>query len=111
MPQFKVSSDVCSGLRDGMQPPKVHLTRGALARMYVKGDLHQQAIAELRSAIAEDPQRFDLQVSLAQMYAQSGQNAKAIDTCGTIINKLPYCLNANLVLAELLEVYRSCRRS
>ena len=52
------------GLRDGMQPPKVHLTRGALARMYVKGDLYQQAIAELRSAIAEDPQRFDLQVFL-----------------------------------------------
>ena len=67
------------GLRDGMEPPKVHLTRGALARMYVKGNLPQQAIAELRSAIAEDPQRFDLLVALAQMYTQSGQNAKAID--------------------------------
>ncbi len=90
------------GLRDGMEPPKVHLTRGALARMYVKGDLHQQAIAELRSAIAEDPQRFDLQVSLGQMYANSGQDAKAIETCGGIISKLPYCLEANRILAQLL---------
>ena len=95
------------GARDGMQPPKVHLTRGALARMYVKGDLYQQAIAELRSAIAEDPQRFDLQVFLARMYAQSGQDAMAIETSGSIINKLPYCLEANRILAQLLETAKS----
>jgi tetratricopeptide (TPR) repeat protein len=91
------------GKRDGMEPPKVHLTGGALARMYVKGNLHQQAIADLRSSLAEDPNRFDLRVYLALMYAQSGQDAKAIETCGSIINKLPYCLEANRILAHILE--------
>jgi len=91
------------GRRDGMEPPKVYLTRGALARMYVKGNLHQQAVAELRAAIAEDPQRFDLRVYLAQMYAQSGDQVKAIETCGSIVSKLPYCIEANRLLAQLLE--------
>ena len=71
--------------------------------MYVKGNLHQQAVAELRAAIAEDPQRFDLRVYLAQMYVQSGEQVKAIETCGSIISKLPYCLEANRILAQLLE--------
>jgi len=91
------------GRRDGMEPPKVHLTRGALARMYAKGNLYPQAIAELRAAIAEDPQRFDLRVLLAQMYSQSDDQAKAIETCGSILSKLPYCLVANQILADLLE--------
>ncbi len=91
------------GKRDGMEPPKIHLTRGALARMYTKGNLYQQAIAELRAALAEDPQRFDLQTFLAQVYFQSGKTAKAIEVCGTILKKLPYCLDANLLIAQLLE--------
>jgi hypothetical protein len=33
--------------------------------MYSKGDLYQQAVAELRSALAEDPERADLLVVLA----------------------------------------------
>ena len=36
------------GRRDGLEPHKVRLTRGALARMYAHGELYQQAIAELR---------------------------------------------------------------
>jgi len=91
------------GKRDGMEPPKIHLTRGALARMYTKGNLYQQAIAELRAAIAEDPQRLDLQTFLAQVYFQYGETAKAIESCGTILKKLPYSLDANLMLVQLLE--------
>src|SRR5512146_2083493 len=56
------------GHRDGLAPPRVRLTRGALVRMYVKGDLYQQAIAELQAALSEEPQRDDLLVLLAKMY-------------------------------------------
>src|SRR5512135_2403944 len=31
------------GRRDGIEPQKARLTRGALARMYARGDLYQQA--------------------------------------------------------------------
>jgi len=92
------------GRRDGMQPPKVRLTRGALARMYSKGGLFDQAIAELRAAISEDPNRPDLQLLLAQMFYQTSQRVEAIDTCVNIIKKIPYCLEANRILAVSLPV-------
>jgi cytochrome c-type biogenesis protein CcmH/NrfG len=88
--------------RDGMQPPKVRLTRGALARMYAKGGLFDQAIAELRAAIAEDPNRLDLQLLLAQMYFETSQHVEAVDTCANVLKKLPFCLVANQILAACL---------
>ncbi len=91
------------GRRDGMQPPKVRLTRGALARMYAKGGLFDQAIAELRVAISEDPNRPDLQLLLAQMFYQTSQRVEAVETCGNIIKKIPYCLEANRILAVSLS--------
>ena len=90
------------GRRDGMQPPKVRLTRGALARMYAKGGLFDQAIAELRAAISEDPNRPDLQLLMAQMFYQTSQRVEAVDTCVNIIKKIPYCLEANRILAVSL---------
>lgn len=90
------------GLRDGLTPQKIQLTRGALARMSAKSNLYSQAIAELRSALTDDPQRPDLQVVLAAMYAQTGARIEAIETCNALVSKLPYCMEANLLLAELL---------
>jgi tetratricopeptide (TPR) repeat protein len=90
------------GRRDGIQPPKVRLTRGALARMYAKGGLFDQAIAELRGAISEDPNRPDLQLLLAQMFFQISQRVEAVETCVNILKKLPFCLAANQILAVCL---------
>lgn len=105
------------GRRDGMQPPKVRLTRGALSRMYAKGGLFDQAIAELRAAISEDPNRPDLQLLLAQMYFQISQRVDAVETCVNILKKLPYCLVANQILAvslpeaEQSEVIKNYRQN
>jgi cytochrome c-type biogenesis protein CcmH/NrfG len=90
------------GRRDGTQPPKVRLTRGALARMYAKGNLYDQAIGELQAAITEDPNRTDLQLLLAQMYYQTSQRVDAVETCVNILKKLPICLEANRILAVSL---------
>ncbi len=87
------------GRRDGMQPPKVRMTRGALARMYVKGGLYDQAIAELRAAIAEEPNRPDLQVLLAQMFYMTSQRIEAVETSVNILKIIPMCLEANRILA------------
>jgi len=91
------------GIRDGMEPAKARLTQGALARMYAKGGHFKQAIAELRNTLAQDPNRPDLLVPLAEMYANNGQNVEAIQTCSTVLRELPYCLKANRLLAQLLE--------
>jgi tetratricopeptide (TPR) repeat protein len=90
------------GIRDRVEPPKVRLTRGALARMYARGDLYQQAISELRAGLAEDPDRADLQVMLARMYFMAGQRVEAVEVCSTLLKKLPYCLEANRIIAAVL---------
>jgi tetratricopeptide (TPR) repeat protein len=90
------------GRRDGVEPPKLRLTRSALARMYIKGGLYGQAIAEIRSALAEDPDRPDLQTLLASALLDSGAIQEAADICSTLLQKLPYCMEANRVLGLAL---------
>jgi len=46
--------------RDGSAPPKIGLTQGALARMYVKSGIYTQAIGEIRSALSKETYRPDL---------------------------------------------------
>jgi cytochrome c-type biogenesis protein CcmH/NrfG len=91
------------GRRDGIEPPKIRLTRGALARMYAHGNLYDLAIAELLAALSEDPQRYDLMVLLAKMYFQADKKIEAAETCTKILEKLPYCLEANRLLTNILE--------
>lgn len=90
------------GRRDGIEPPKVRLTRGALVRMYARGELYQQAIGEIRTALSEDPKRVDLEVILARMYFLSGLKVEATEVCSRLISKLPFCFEANRILAEIL---------
>ncbi|MCH7609572.1 MAG: tetratricopeptide repeat protein [Chloroflexi bacterium] len=89
--------------RDGLEPHKVRLTRGALARMYAHGELFAQAITELRSALQEDAERPDLQVLLASMYWQTDQRSDAIAISNQILEKLPYCAEANRIQAANLQ--------
>jgi len=89
------------GRRDGMEPPKVRMTRGALARIYVQGELYPQAITEIRSVLAEDPQRADMQVLLALSYFRSGQKSDTVDLCNQLLKRYPYCLDANRIMVEL----------
>jgi len=90
------------GLRDGMEPPKIRMTKGALAQMYAKSDLYDQAIAEIRSHLSTEPNRADLLILLAQMYAKNGQTTEAIDVCSSLLQRFPYSLDANRLLSELL---------
>lgn len=90
------------GRRDGTEPAKIRLTRGALVRMYARGNLFQQAITEAKAALQETPQRPDLEVLLAKMYYSSGQKVEATNTCSSILGKYPYCMDANRILAQLL---------
>jgi tetratricopeptide (TPR) repeat protein len=91
------------GRRDGMEPPKIRLTRGALAQMYARGNQFAQAIVEIKSVLAEEPQRMDLQVLLARVYSKSGLKVDATDMCANLIKRYPYCLDANRVMVEVLN--------
>ena len=90
------------GRRDGVEPPKIRLTRGALAHMYVQGELYNQAISEINAVLANDAQRTDMQVLLAKAYFRNGQKAEATDICTQLLRRFPYSFDANRVMVELL---------
>ncbi len=87
------------GQRDGTEPAKIRLTRGALVRMYLRGNLHTQAIAEARAALKEEPSRSDLKVILARAYNLAGLKSESIDLAHQLLAELPYCLEAHKILA------------
>jgi tetratricopeptide (TPR) repeat protein len=90
------------GRRDGVEPQKIRLTKGVLVRMYARSRLFPQAIAEAQAALAEDPSRTDLELILAQMYFQSNQKLDATEIASKVVTKLPFCLEANRILSEVL---------
>ncbi len=90
------------GRRDGVEPQKIRLTRGALVRMYARTNLFPQAIAEARAALEEDVNRIDLQIILARLLLQTNQKVEASELCSRIITKYPFCLEANRILSEIL---------
>ena len=90
------------GRRDGMEPPKIRMTRGALAHMYVQGELYPQAIAEIRAVLSEDAERADMQVLLARAYFRGGQKADASDMCAQLLKRYTYCFDANRIMVDIL---------
>ena len=89
------------GLRDGEKPSKIRLTRGALVRMYARGELFQQAISEIKAILEEDPKRKDLEVILAKMLYFSGSIEESITLCDQILEKTPYCFEVNRIMQEI----------
>ena len=87
--------------RDGIEAPRIKLTRGALGRLYAKDGLFQQAIAEFKSLLEEDCDLIDIQLALAEALWRDGQRREAASTCQDILEKLPHCLKANLILGEI----------
>ena len=90
------------GRRDGVQLPRIRMTHGALAHMYVKGELYAQAISEIKSVLKEDPGRNDMQALLARAYYKSGAKNDAAEAASALLRTEPYCLDANCILVEIL---------
>jgi len=90
------------GRRDGVSPPRIRMTRGALAQMYVQGELYPQAISEIKSVLKEDPGRSDMQSLLARACYRSGQKNEAAEVASSLLRRYPYSFDANRVLVEIL---------
>ena len=89
------------GRRDGYEPSKIQLTRGALARLYAKGALFDQALAELTQALAIEPDRVDLLALLAELLWDNDHALKAGEVAARLLKHLPHCLLGNRILGEL----------
>ena len=88
--------------RDGVQLPRIRMTHGALAHMYVKGELYPQAISEIKNVLKEDPSRVDMQSLLARAYYHSGAKNDAAEAASAVLRSEPYSLDANRILVEIL---------
>jgi len=89
------------GRRDGVMPERPALTRGALARLYMNGELYSEAAVELRALLAMEPDRVDLQAMLIEALWRDEQRLEASETASKLLEKMPYCLDANLILGEI----------
>lgn len=89
--------------RDGADraPSRIQLTRGALARQYMQGQLYEQAIAELRAALIQQPERLDLQTLLAEALWAARHEVEAGEVAIELLKRLPNNLAANRIMAQL----------
>ena len=88
--------------RDGKKKDRLYLTRGALGRLYARNALHERAIAEFNDILEADPRLPDIQVALAESLWREGRRLEAVEACLNILQELPFCLKANLILGEIL---------
>ncbi len=86
---------------EGHDPKRLQLTGGALARLYLRGDLLSRAIAELRGLLEEHPDRVDLRMTLAEALWRRGDRMQAAQACQEILGLQPFNLTANLILGEI----------
>ncbi len=87
--------------RTGVSPARLRLNRAALGRLYMRNSLFERAIAEFQAVLSQEPDRIDIQVALVEALWHAGQHLDALDTCQTILEDLPSCLKANLILGEI----------
>ncbi len=88
--------------RDGDAPPRLSLTRAALARLHMRAALFQQASAELTQLVAAYPNRVDLKLALAETLYRNASVVEAAALCREVLATLPFCIKANAILADAL---------
>lgn len=88
-------------VREGVERPRLKLNRAALGYLYLKGGLYPQAAAEFGEILADDPERVDIQLALAEAFWRDNKHREAAEVCQDLLNKMPNCLKANLLLGEI----------
>lgn len=79
----------------------IKMTCAALGRTYLRGGLYAKAMGEFREIVSQKPYRFDLRVALAQALWQDRRREEAEVVCIGILQELPHCLKANLILGQI----------
>jgi tetratricopeptide (TPR) repeat protein len=82
-------------------PVRIPMTRGALARIYFKGKLYEQAINEIQQGLEQTPDRIDLLVIYALALWRSEHHDEAADIAMTVLESLPDALEANRIMASI----------
>ena len=82
-----------------VQPGPPPLTRAALARIHLRGGLHEHAAVEARAVLARDGESPQTQLTLAEAFWRAGDAASAAAAANDILEKSQDCVAANLLVA------------
>ncbi|QPC82895.1 tetratricopeptide repeat protein [Phototrophicus methaneseepsis] len=80
---------------------RIHLTAGAAAGQFINNELYDQAINTLTQTLVQSPDRPDLKLLLAKALWHSEHYVDAAEQALDVLKSLPYCVTANMLLAEL----------
>jgi Flp pilus assembly protein TadD len=87
-------------LRDGYAPGRLQLNRAALARVYMGNGWYDRAVVELKAELEREGDRLDLRSAFAVALWGAGQRRDAVRVASDLLEELPFCLKANLILGE-----------
>ncbi|MCB0035252.1 MAG: tetratricopeptide repeat protein, partial [Anaerolineales bacterium] len=87
--------------RQKQQSSGVGISRAALGILHFRSRLYRQAIQELTAVLKEQPERLDLLVLVAEAYWRLDHHVEADKVSQQILAKLPNCIKANAILAEI----------
>ncbi|MFQ3630614.1 tetratricopeptide repeat protein, partial [Roseiflexus sp.] len=85
----------------GSEYAHLRLSRAGLARLYAKGHMLPQAVSEFRQVVADQPDRLDSRVALAEVLWRDEQEEEAADVCRAILAQHASVLKANLLLGYI----------
>jgi len=79
--------------------PHFMFSRAGLARLYMRGDLLLQAIQEWETVLNISPDRLDARIGLLEALWREGLNERVEQMAKQILQDIPTCLKALLLLA------------
>src|SRR5579884_534051 len=85
------------------------LSRAGLARLYMRGDLLTQAIQEWEAVLTVTPERLDARLGLLETYWREGYFDQVQQMATSILDEVPQCLKALLLLAHVTSPYNMQR--
>jgi len=87
--------------------PHFMFSRAGLARLYMRGDLLLQAIQEWESVLTATPDRLDARTGLLEALWREGFNDRVEQLAKQILNEIPSCLKALLLLAYVTSTHNT----
>jgi len=90
------------GRLDGRGNARPELTHGALARLYLRNGLLEQAIDQFQLAFRRGPSWPGARLPLAEALWQAERYPEALEVSLEVLRVLPHCLKANLIAGGIL---------
>lgn len=84
-----------------LNQPAYRPTSVGLARLYLRGDLFAHAQHEWEAILAQQPDRLDAQVGLAETCWRAGETQRAGEIAHRIVANIPSCVKGLLIVAAL----------